>query len=237
MISRDKKKERYTEKGSALVYILIAIALLAALTVSFMEPSSQQTSSQSGFRALTAVKSQADTIRSAIQECILIYPNGDTTITESGYNAPFPLSPDSTHLPTAGGFRAANKNVSNIRCPGRNPGNPNEAQHARIFSGKKFLPPPPSLFQDWQYFNGADGVFFWTQTNKSDSFLQTSLEKLNAQYSTCEADIIDATAAAEDLDAAGSITCPSGNTCFRVWLIVNSGASNHAENGSDGCGT
>lgn len=228
------KKERYTERGSALVYILIAIALLAALTVSFMEPSSQQTSSQSGFRALTAVKSQADTIRSAIQECVLIYPNGDTTVVEAGYNSPFPLTPDSTHLPTAGSYRASDKNASNIRCPGKNNGAAN--QHARIFSGQKFMPPPPALFEDWQYFNGADGVFFWTRTNKSDAFLQTSLEKLNAQYGTCEADIVDATASAVDLDDGSTISCQSGYTCFRVWMIVNT-TSAHAENVSDGCGT
>lgn len=239
MTPNTKTKERYAERGSALVYILIAIALLAALTVSFMEPSSQQTSSQSGFRALTAVKSQANTIRSAIQECILIYPNGDGSIvpatTDPGYNRPFPTNPNSTHLPTTGGYRAADNKVENIRCPGKNAGNDN--QHAKIFSGRKFMPPPPSLFQDWRYFNGADGVFFWTQTNKTDSFLQTSMEKLDATYGTCEADIIDASGSAVDLDALGTITCPSGNKCFRIWLIVNTGATEHQEYASDGCGT
>jgi len=233
-----RQKERLSERGSALVYILIAIALLAALTVSFMEPSSQQTSSQSGFRALTTVKSQADTIRSAVQECILIYPNGDSTInkgpiTDVGYNRPFPLNPNSTHLPTVGGYRAANLNLANIRCPGKNNGDAN--QHSKIFSGQKFMPPPPSLFQDWQYYNGADGVFFWTQTNKTDSFLQTSMEKLDAQYGVCEADIIDASGASVHLDAANTISCAAGSKCFRIWFIVNSGASEHQDSAA-GCG-
>ena len=49
-----KKSEAYSsQKGSALIYILVAIALLAALTASFMRPSSQQTSAQSGFKAVS----------------------------------------------------------------------------------------------------------------------------------------------------------------------------------------
>jgi len=226
MIKPIRNKERFAERGSALVYILIAIALLAALTVSFMEPSSQQTGSQSGFRALTAVKSQADTIRSAIQECILVHPNGDSNITDSGYNAPFPVNPDSSYLDS--GYQASDKKVANIRCPGKNDGNAD--QHVKIFSGKKFMPPPPSLFEDWQYFNGSDGVFFWTQTDKSDAFLQTALEKLDANYGECEADIIDANGGAVDLDDGSNVTCPNGYTCFRVWMIVNSTTS-HQDSG------
>ena len=43
MQDEQHKQVRANERGSALVYILIAIALLAALTISFMNPSSNQT--------------------------------------------------------------------------------------------------------------------------------------------------------------------------------------------------
>lgn len=218
-------KERASETGSALVYILIAIALLAALTFSFMEPASQQTSAQNTFKTVAAAQGQVDTIRSAVQECILLYPQGDSTITEAGYNKPFPLTPDSTHLPVAGGYRAADKKAANIRCPGDNDGSAN--QHKKIFSGAsgKFMPPPPDLFEDWQYYNGADGVFYWIETAKSDAYLKAALEKMDDKFGECEADLIDATGGAVDLDNAPTISCPLGRLCFRIWLLANASAS------------
>lgn len=214
-----KHKQRASETGSALVYILIAIALLAALTVSFMEPSSQQTSSQNTFKTVSALRGQIGTIRSAIQECILIYPQGDTTITETGYNAPFPLSPDSAHLPA--GYVATDKNASNLRCPGNNDGVAN--QHRAVFGGGtgKFLPPPPDLFEAWQYYNGPDGAFFWTESTKSDAFIATALARLDEKFAACESDIIDATSAAVDLDGGSTVACSNGATCFRLWLVTD----------------
>lgn len=218
---KEKKAQRASEKGSALVYILIAIALLAALTVSFMEPSSQQTSSQNTFKTVSALRGQIDTIRSAIQECILIYPNGDTNITETGYNPPFPLTPDSTYLPTAGGFRASDKNAENLRCPGNNTGTVDE--HIALFGGGsgKFLPPPPDLFENWQYYNGPDGAFYWTESSKSDAFIATALARLDERFAECESDIIDATSGAVSLDGGTTVACSAGSTCFRVWLLTD----------------
>ncbi|MCD8562657.1 MAG: hypothetical protein LRY54_01010 [Alphaproteobacteria bacterium] len=210
------RKTRKGESGSALVYILIAIALLAALTVSFMRPSSQQTSSQSGFRTLTEVKNQIDMIRSAIQECVLRYPNGDQDATDADAMKEYPLNPDSTYLMSPDTDILAR----HIRCPGKNDGT-NQENHQPIFASStgKFLPPPPDLFGEWQYYNGTDGVFFWIETDKSDAFLKTSLDKLDESFGDDEADVIDATAAAEDLDVAGTLQCPAGSVCFRVWMI------------------
>jgi len=230
--------KRASETGSALVYILIAIALLAALTVSFMEPSSQQTSSQNTFKTVAGMQGQIDTIRSAIQECILIYPSGDSTIPDNGldgyfddgYNKPYPLDPDSTHLHASYRATAGNVNVSEIRCPGDNDGAAN--QHMKIFSGKsgKFMPPPPDLFEAWQYYNGPDGVFYWIESTKSDAFITSALQKLDAKFSDCEADVIDATSAAKALDGTSSVSCTSGSTCLRVWLIIDNDNTDHGTN-------
>lgn len=222
-----------SESGSALVYILIAIALLAALTVTFMEPSSQQTSSQSGFRTGSAVQSQVDLIRSAVQECILRYPNGDqtinaSTITDVGARKEFPINPNSDHLDA--GDRSGDRAVKNIRCPGDNDGTANH--HQKIFSGSsgKFMPAPPSLFEDWQWYNGTDGVFFWIRTSKSDSFLSSALEKLDEKFGECEVDVIASSGSSVDMDsdATSQATCPANNTCFRVWMI-NNGSAPHGD--------
>ena len=220
-----KKNEK--ENGSALVYILIAIALLVALTASFMKPSNQQQTSQSSFNAVSALKSQIEFIRSSIQECVLTYPSGDRGADGASgllgtINAPYPILPTSSYFDGPPDIKAANNDVRNIRCPG-NPGN--SYDHGDIFGGLsgKFLPPAPDLFEEWEYYSGTDGVFFFNRTDKTDSFLQTALQKLDDEFSECEADIIDASGGAVELTstaAAADPKCPSGETCFRVNIVM-----------------
>lgn len=231
-----KSRGRKCESGSALVYILIAIALLAALTVTFMEPSSQQTSSQSGVRASSALQGQIDTIRSAVQECILRYGRGDTSADivtdEPNANHVYPLQPGSSYLasPTTG-----SRLVKDIKCPGHQ-GSGGAEDHQPIFGGNtgKFLPPPPDLFEDWQWYNDTDGVFFWIHTEKTDAYLKAAMDKLDENFSECEADVIDATAGDIDLDAAGNATCLEETICLRVWMI-NKATAPHADGAP--CGT
>ena len=209
------------EQGSVLVYILIAVALLAMLTAAFMEPSSQQSQSQNEYKTVSTLKDQMALIQSAIQECVLAYPGGDNTIDNSGGGTdpisviPYPLKPTSTHFASPD----ADIKVKNIRCPG-NPGN--DANHADIFSGAagRFLPPPPALFEDWQYYNAKDGVFFWTYTTKTDAFLDSALDKLDGEYSACETDHIDASSGAIAMETApSSVSCASGAHCLRYWMV------------------
>ena len=156
-MEREKRLNRGTgksalqtaQRGSALVYILIAIALLAALTASFMKPSSQQTTSQNTFNTITELNSQINFIRSAIQECVLTFPAGDSALVGVDSNVPYPINPSSTYFaaaPKSGA--AANNQVRNVMCPG-NPGNSND--HADIFGGLsgKFFPPIVNLLEEW----------------------------------------------------------------------------------------
>ena len=243
--------KRIAEKGSALVYILIAIALLAALTFTFMEPSSQQTSSQNTFKTVSGVQSQADMIRASIQECVLSYPYGDKCInndaaaycttaanTDPGARENYPINPNSAHYVNATPGQSGDRLVRNIRCPGNNGGdNANHDDHELVFSGAtgKFLPPAPDLFNDWQYYNETDGIFFWAETDKTDAFILSALEKLDDKYSECEADVVDnsASGVALDLDSLSVVTCPANTVCFRVWLIANT-ASNIYPGDTDG---
>lgn len=212
----------HTQRGSALVYILIAIALLAALTVSFMEPSSQQTQSQGTFNLAADLAAQADFVRTTVQECVVLYPGGDAGALPPNpqvqFNQPFPLDPREAYLtdPVVGGDPL----VKDIRCPG-NPGD--DPNHEPIFSGRsgKFMPPPPPMFGPWQWYNGPDGVFFWTVSGNTDAFINTALTRLNEQFGECEADFIQSGALSVSMESAAAVSCPSNSYCFRVWLITS----------------
>ena len=223
-------QNHHDERGSALVYILIAIALLALLTVTFMSPSSQQTQSQNAFKLVSELQSQADYIRTAVQECALTYPKGDANIpnatseSDEGAHKRYPINPDSAYYSDATDIQeAGDRLVEHIRCPGQQDG-PLQKDHALIFGGNsgRFLSPPPPLFNKWQWYNGKDGVFFWISSEKTDAFIQTALEKLDALYADCEADIIQG--GNDDLDQDGTVKCNAGSstsTCFRVWIITD----------------
>ncbi len=197
-----------------------------------MQPSSQQTSSQSSFRTVSSLKSQIDTIRSAIQECVLSYKKGDKSIdiavvgTDPDARRNFPIKPNSDHYLTATITPTAGRFVKDIRCPG-DPGG-NDENHVKIFGGTsgKFLPAAPDLFEDWKYYNGADGVFFWISTNRTDAFIDTALQKLDDQFGECESDIVDASGAAVDLDSdtPAEVQCADGYTCFRMRMTIKATA-------------
>jgi type II secretory pathway pseudopilin PulG len=218
---------KHTQRGSALVYILIAIALLAALTATFMNNSSQQTSSQNTFNTVTELNSQINFIRSAIEECVMTYPEGDQTpgyaALLSSFNVPYPIYPNNAYFTgaTPGPTAAGTSFVSDLRCPG-NPGDSND--HELIFGGNsgKFLPPPPKLFNPWSYYNEADGIFIVTGTTKTDAFLTTALQKLDDQFSECEADVMTGPFSMVTDDAF--FVCPASATCLRVWLKTSSTA-------------
>lgn len=250
------KRRHDRERGSALIYILIAIALLAALTVAFMEPSSQQGTSQNTFKTVSEISSQVEFIRSAVQECVLTFPGGDDSISdtadEPGANESYPINPNSTHFSGLTIDQTGNRNVAGLRCPG-NPGceqiNPPPAartcdkNHAPIFTGAsgKFMPPAPPLFGPWQWYNNADGVFFWIETDKSDAYLKSALEKLDAEYDECEVDFLDASPSGTNADIAmttddADVKCPSGSMCFRVHMITRSGSVFYGAELAASCG-
>lgn len=209
------------ERGSALIYILIAIALMAALTASFMQPATQQTRTQNSFKLAAELNGQVQMIRSAIQDCILRYPEGDDTVPpghNGGYHAPYPLEPNSTHLPAP--LRSAGRTVADLRCPGNNPGGSDQNRHEMIFGGSagRFLPTPPALFEPWTYRNGTGmsstgevltGVLIEIATESTDAYLAEAMQKVDAQFTACETDYIAGN---------GSNGCAAGKFCLRIWL-------------------
>ncbi len=224
--------KRTSECGSALIYILIAVALLAALTVSLMEPSGQQAQSQNATNLYSEIDGQVGFVTSAISECVLSHPNQDSELTSTQQkNAPYPINPQDPYFDAQSADPGTDPDdtAQYLRCPG-NPGGtgPNNQDHARLFGGTsgKFLPPAPAMFGNWEYYNGADGVTIMIASDKTDPYIASALQKLDAKFSACEAEVIDrrssgALSITTDTTpgASGVRTCPANNICFRYWII------------------
>ena len=212
-----------SQRGGALIYILIAIALLAALTTTFVQPGGQSSRTQNAFQLASTINSQSRVIRSALQDCILRYPQGNTAIAETGYVHPYPLNPNSEDA-TYTAFDNGDPGtfvVSDLRCPGAN--------YAQLFGGSgqftSYLPPAPDLMEPWTYFNGGsgvpanvvdvfgldmDGVYYQIQSDKSDPFIAEAFQKIDDLASACE---IDYTV------GDGTNGCENGYQCLRFWVI------------------
>ena len=219
-----KSGSRASQFGGALIYILIAIALLAALTTTFTQKGGQSTQTQNTFKLATEINSQSRIIRSGIQDCVLRFPQGDSDITETGYIAPYPLNPTSTEFSSP----ASTDAVSLIACPGTSSAASSVDDHQAVFGGSlaSFLPTQPDLMEPWTYFNGNatggsqiqgmsfSGVFYQIQSDKSDPFIAEAFTKVDELHSACEVDYTVGT---------GSNGCSSGVQCLRFWIIRRSG--------------
>lgn len=233
------------QSGSALIYILIAVALLAALTVSLMEPSNQQAQTQSTTNLVSSVDSQIKFITSAVQECVLTHPDQDAKVTQTPSpasvstqrNPPYPINPKDPFYTAASATPgvATTDQASEIRCPGNPGGNSGVSQnHAKIFGGSsgKFMPQPPPLFSNWRYYNGSDGVFIMIASDKTDAYIQAALTRLDGMYSNCEAEIFNRLNSAGALNVSSDTTpgdgavkaCANNTICFRYWIKRTSSA-------------
>ncbi len=154
------------EKGNALFLIFIAISLFAALSYAvFGGYRGQTATSQQSFRVIEEVYTQVQSIRSAILECVLVYPEG-------GYPAD-PLS----------GL------VKDLTCPGNND------RGIWAGTGARFLPPPPRPFSDWGYTNddngsSGTGIRIITTTTSTDAGVVAGLNQLDNQFADNEADVV-----------------------------------------------
>jgi hypothetical protein len=213
------------QKGSALIYILIGIALIGTLTATMLNGSNQSAASQKSFQLAHKLEADIKFIEAAIQECIINYPDGDPTvnsgpITDAGYIAPYPLHTDSDHFIGSTLGKTTISLVSKIRCPG-DPGLDNN--HAPIFDPAKgmFFPKPASNMGDWGYFNMAglvqgenvDGVYIQIPTAKSDMYIRDAMMKLENKYPDCKLDYIV---------GDGTNGCVNDRYCIRYWLVRNS---------------
>lgn len=126
----DKLHHHQSSAGNVLFYIFLCVALLGALTMALSRGGGEQAAATTSFRGSEDIKTQAQIIRSAIMECMLVQ------------NAPYPAQPVS-------GL------VADVECDMAfgTPQNLFTAQTARA------IPEPPTSFNPWQYTNSGNGAF------------------------------------------------------------------------------
>lgn len=223
----NKKPQRVNQEGGALLYILIAIGLLGALTASLSSNSGSLNNSQNSAKIKMELRSQIEFIRNAINECATNYPNGDptvnnATVTDAGYIAPYPVKPDSDHFVGSTLGKETNDNAELVRCPG-NPGIDNN--HTPIFgdvSGKTFPPQLNYLDSSWRYNNKTftylgetvTGVYIKAATTKNEASVLKAFSELSSEYGECEFDL---------MNGNGTNGCANNWTCIRIWLVRPNG--------------
>lgn len=213
------------EKGNALLYVFLAIGLLAALTYAYVKDSHENYASQSSVSIAESLYSQINMIKSAVMECVAEYPGGGGDMSSDGTidatdnpNNPYPLNPSNAYNLKAspGGCTTtsnatgcipqespANDYVSDLYCIGA------PAGAAAMFNGSsnqgRYLPPPPNGFTQWVYkndatFGGAGGVYIQI-TGPGDAASSIALTRLLGQFTSKQASL-------------------SGNT-FTAWILNN----------------
>lgn len=197
-----------SQRGNVLLYILLAVGLLAALTYSYVQDSRENYSSQQSIHLAEQLFSQINMIKSAVIQCTLEYPMGggdtdnDGSIgTTDNPNNPYPLNPSSAlnasrkigawpgvSDPIAA---AANDYVRNLTCVGA------PAAAAYIFQGSgnqgRFLPPPPPGFTEWSYTNDSTGVFITITASATDAAAQSALTRIQSKFTSSQASVTGTT--------------------------------------------
>jgi hypothetical protein len=182
--------QRRGQRGSVLFYIFIAIGLLAALTLTFVNSGKEGITTQAAQRMTENLYVQANGIKSSILECVYTYPNGGGDLDGDGdidsddnSNIPYPLDPTDANNPDGA---AANDQVRNMQCPGAPSGS--YAIYDGVGTTGKFLPPQVNGFSEWIYQNNANGIYIQT-TGAADQAVTAALDRLEARFDTCEADL------------------------------------------------
>ena len=212
------------DSGNALLYVFMAIGLLAALTYSFVKGSRENYNVQNSARIAEEMYVQVNLMKSSIMQCRMEYIEGGGDLDGDGltdesdnYNTAFPLEPTNPlhdNAPaccaTNGGASgcissAVSDDVRNLKCIGA------PIREANMFTGQNnsgaFLPPKPQGFEEWTYKNDANGVYLQIISTRENMSYESTLTRLLNKFATCQADI--------DYNNCGE-------NCLTVWVKRNS---------------
>lgn len=190
------------QKGSIVAYILGALFLMGLLFATFSQTSNKSSDASQVEKDFQILKSDIESLHSAIAECIQIYSkhadvNDDGTVDAvDNPNPPFPLYEDLTS-------GDAGESITQIKCPGA-PSSNND-----IIKGEqdtKLITLSSSSAYSARYFNHAtDGVYIRITSSLHDALWEEILSRLDGSFAKCSAEIV-----------SDSGDCEGG--CLYYWL-------------------
>jgi len=186
------------QKGSILVYILIAIFLTGMLIASMTQGAKKSASSEQINEMMMYLQQDLRSIQANITECVVSYQNNNFcppnaaetgvscvsqygSVAQSGtpdfgnYNAPFPMP-----SVAAGGTGVA---LTSMICP-RAPSATNTIFTANITQSLKLLQ-DTSNYTVTYYNNATDGVYLRITRAVTDPLWAEVLNRLPSKYQTC----------------------------------------------------
>lgn len=183
-----QRKNNNSEKGSVLLYIFLAIGLLGALTMSFINSDTTDMTADRAAQSAEKLYNQANAIKALVKECTILYPDGGGDLDGDGdidsddnANPPYPLSPSNANNP---GGAAADNTLQYLKCPGAPSGD------ELIYQSTKgtFVPDPPAGFDGWYYTNHTVNNTIYIRVNGDGGQATTlALEALARRFGNCEA--------------------------------------------------
>lgn len=161
-------------KGFIIGYLLFGLSLLSVVTVALVAMNDRQVEARILQEQREDLVTQAQTVRTVILNCALLYPAGDNGDAQSAIQ--FPKTPDS-------GL------VTDLVCPGAptSSGSPMTVWQTLTRSGAASISPPTKTMglTAWKYSNGKSAggqieVFFYIESDGStDTARQSLLQSLS----------------------------------------------------------
>jgi len=215
------------QRGSIIIYILIAIFLTGLLVAAMSQGAKKSASSEQIDEVMMYMQSDIQTVQANITECVVSYQNNNfcppnssgpglscqdefQTQDTGNPNVPFPLYHDLTSGGSGDLLYNPGSPSTSIMCP-RAPSAQQKIFTESTMQSLKLLQ-DTSNYTTTYFTNGSEGVYLRIARTLSDPVWTEAIARLNAKYSPCSVSYV----APGSADPTG-YTCTYG--CLYYWIL------------------